>query len=113
MLYRYYKMKDLKFGILNETYGSQLSARQREIISNYYDFDLSLAEIADNYGVTRQAVADALKKGQKALEQLESEMGFCGKMAQIKEGIETLCEQFGDDMPEAAKNAAADILNLI
>lgn len=106
-------MKNLEFGILNEMYGSQLSARQREFIGKYYDDDLSLAEIADNYSVTRQAVADALRKGENALGQLESEIGFYGKMTRIKATAEKLCALLNEEKLSEAKNAAADILNLL
>ena len=83
-------MKDFRFGILNEFYGSRLSERQREIIKNYYDFDFSLSEIADNCGITRQAVCDALKKGERTLSELERDMGFYEKMSSIKERLEEL-----------------------
>ena len=105
-------MKELKFGILNELYGSQLSARQREIIKNYYDFDLSLSEIADNYGITRQAVSDALRKGEKALETLESEMGFHEKINRLKNMVEALSDKLEIGNADEARLAAEKILEL-
>lgn len=40
--------KDLTVGVLNEIYGKFLTARQSEIVSQYYDYDLSLQEITEN-----------------------------------------------------------------
>ena len=54
--------KDLTVGVLNEIYGKFLTARQSEIVSQYYDYDLSLQEISENLGISRQAVLDAVKK---------------------------------------------------
>ena len=63
--------KDLRISELNDVYGELLTERQREIIKSYYDFDLSLAEISENYGITRQAVRDAIVKGEQQLETYE------------------------------------------
>ena len=55
-------MKDLEFSILLDHYGSVLTERQRSILTEYYDEDLSLSEIAENFGISRQALHDALRK---------------------------------------------------
>ena len=46
--------KDLTVGVLNEIYGKFLTARQSEIVSQYYDYDLSLQEISENLGISRR-----------------------------------------------------------
>lgn len=81
-------MKDLSVGILNELYGNMLTDRQCEFVRCYYDFDLSLGEIADQYGMTRQAVADALRKGEHALRKCEDQLGFFAKLSEIKNSLE-------------------------
>ena len=70
--------KDLTVGVLNEIYGKFLTARQSEIVSQYYDYDLSLQEISENLGISRQAVLDAVKKGSEQLYRFEKE---CKAMA--------------------------------
>ena len=55
--------KDLGFSILLDYYGMVLTEKQRNILTEYYNDDLSLAEIAENYGITRQGVRDAIKHG--------------------------------------------------
>ena len=59
--------KDLGFSILLDYYGMVLTEKQRNILTEYYNDDLSLAEIAENYGITRQGVRDAIKHGEATL----------------------------------------------
>ena len=53
--------KNLAYSVLLDFYGSVLTEKQRLILTEYYDEDLSLAEIAENMGITRQGVRDAIK----------------------------------------------------
>lgn len=66
--------KNLVIGKLNDTYGFLLTGRQREIVDAYYNYDFSLREIAENQGVTRQAVLDGLKKAEGELLLLEKKL---------------------------------------
>ena len=59
--------KDLGISILLDYYGMVLTEKQRNILTEYYNDDLSLAEIAENYGITRQGVRDAIKHGEATL----------------------------------------------
>lgn len=49
--------KDLNISRLCDVYGALLTDHRREIVRNYYDDDLSLAEIAENFSITRQAAS--------------------------------------------------------
>lgn len=80
-------MKDLSVGILNELYGNMLTDRQREFVRCYYDYDLSLGEIAEQYGMTRQAVADALRKGEHTLRGCEQKLGLSARLAAFKKDV--------------------------
>lgn len=102
-------MKDLKFGILNEIYGSQLSSKQNEIIKAYYDFDLSITEIAENNNTTRQAVCDAVKKGEQALERLEKDMGFYEKQMMLKSSVEEINKLLEDGDVDKAKEVVRSV----
>ena len=73
--------KDLTFSVLLDYYGPVLTEKQRAILTEYYDQDLSLAEIAENYGITRQGVRDAIKHGEAALTELEKNLGYAEKDA--------------------------------
>lgn len=80
--------KDLSVGALIDIYGAFLSDKQREIMSHYYNDDLSLSEIAENEGTTRQAVSDIIRRGEAQLKKYESKCGYLAKILAIK----SICE---------------------
>ena len=63
--------KDLEMGYLLDFYGEVLTEKQREMLRQYYNDDLSLSEIGENFGITRQGARDAIKPGENALKELE------------------------------------------
>ena len=67
--------KNLAYSVLLDFYGPVLTDKQRVILTEYYNEDLSLAEIAENLGITRQGVRDAIKHGEAALDELEQKLG--------------------------------------
>ena len=66
--------KTVRMSLLFDFYGQLLTERQREFFSLYYDNDLSLGEIASQYGVSRQAVYDILRRSTQTLSELESKL---------------------------------------
>ena len=83
-------MKDIKYTELYAVYGKLLTEVQAEITEMYYMFDLSLSEIAEIKGVTRQSVADTLKKVRSELDELESKLKFIEKKRAIMGFANTL-----------------------
>ncbi len=75
---------DLDFLRLWDLYSPLLTETQREITDLYFNYDLSLGEIAEQKGVSRQSVSDCLHKCRKQLENYEVKLGF----AKIVEGYE-------------------------
>lgn len=73
----------LKANELFDVYGSLLTARQQEILSLYYQDDLSLSEIQENLGISRAAVSDAVHKGLRAMNGYESRLGLIEKRNRI------------------------------
>lgn len=69
-------MKDLKYLQLWDAYGAMLTDNQREICELYYMCDLSLSEIAEQKGVTKQSVSDALSKSRAILDEYEDKLHF-------------------------------------
>ena len=67
---------DLEFLRLWDTYSPLLTAKQREMTDLYFNYDLSLGEIAEQRGVSRQSVSDCLQKCRKQLEDYEKKLGF-------------------------------------
>ena len=68
--------KKIEISMLWQIYGALLTEKQREYIDYYYNEDLSLAEIAQNDGITRQGVRDIIKKGEKKLFEYEEKLEF-------------------------------------
>ncbi len=79
----------VKFSILLELYGKLLTEKQYELLDYYYNQDIGLSEIAENLGITRQAVRDNLKKGENNLIDFEEKLHLWQK----KETILKICEQ--------------------
>ena len=68
--------KNLAFSVLLDYYGPVLTDKQRAILTEYYDEDLSLAEIAENYGITRQGVRDVIVRAEAYLTEIEDKTGL-------------------------------------
>ncbi len=73
------KEKQLEMSILFDFYGDMLTDKQRELFDLYYNEDLSLSEIAENSGITRQAVRDSIKRAEKTLYEFESRLKLARK----------------------------------
>ena len=67
---------DLHFLRLWDLYSPLLTATQKEITDLYFNYDLSLGEIAEQKGVSRQSVSDCLQKCRKQLEKYEEKLKF-------------------------------------
>ncbi|MBR7184188.1 MAG: YlxM family DNA-binding protein [Clostridia bacterium] len=76
--------KNLTIGYLLDFYGELLSDRRRELMSLYYNEDYSLAEIADEVGISRQGVRDAIKRGEEELCNLEEKLGLAARFAELQ-----------------------------
>ena len=77
--------KDLRFSLLLEVYGELLPEKQAELARSYYDLDLSLSEIAENEGITRQGVHDAIKRAEQQMLLFEEKLGVIDKTERLKE----------------------------
>ena len=82
--------KDMSFSYLMDFYAPALTEKQREIVEMYYYNDYSLAEIADNCGITRQGARDAIKRSETIINDLEYRLGFAKQYEQTKEELEKI-----------------------
>jgi len=71
--------------LLLDFYGQLLSDRARETLEMHFAEDMSLAEIADNDGISRQAVHDRVHRALEALEAFESRLGLTERFIKQKE----------------------------
>ena len=97
--------KDLAFSALLDVYGRFLSQKQKSLPEHYYNEDLSLSEIAENEGITRQGVSDNIRRAENKMLSWEKECGFCESFLRLKELVETADK--GD------KKAIKEILEII
>lgn len=114
--------KNLEISYLLDFYGDVLTDKQRDVMEQYYNDDLSLSEIADNFGITRQGVRDAIKRGEGTVLELEEKVGFARRYRAVQEGINAL-EQLARDinfynnnsyaMNEDVHRAADEMLRII
>jgi predicted DNA-binding protein YlxM (UPF0122 family) len=84
------KEKNLEFSIFLDFYGEMLTAKQREVLEYYYNEDLSLSEIADHEGITRQGVRDSIKRAEALLYYMEERLGLVKRFREMQAGLEDI-----------------------
>ena len=86
------KNKAFRMTMLFDFYGDLLTERQKEFFDLYYNEDLSLAEIAENAGITRQGVRDVLVRSEAILTEMEEKTGIVARFLEIQK----ISEQIND-----------------
>ncbi len=84
--------KNLDVVLLADFYGEMLTENQRKFIEYYYSDDLSLSEIAQNEGITRQGVRDAVKRAEIQLFDMEKKLGFAKRTRKINDALAEIVE---------------------
>ena len=82
--------KNLEISFLLDFYGDMLTEKQREVMELYYNQDLSLAEIAENDGITRQGVRDSIKRAETQLLDMEDRLGLASRFRSMQESFEAI-----------------------
>lgn len=97
-------MKDetLMRTMLFDFYGELLTGKQREYYDLHYNEDLSLQEIAEQSGVSRQAVWDIIRRAEASMTEMEAKTGFVERAARRRETAEAIASEAGKlpDSPE-------------
>ena len=88
--------------LLYDFYGELLTERQKEVMELYNEENRSLAEIAEEFGISRQGVHDALHKAQKALEEYERKLGLVERFSATSEAISKISSQIDKTITMAA-----------
>ena len=99
-------MKDLKYVQLFDAYGALLTEHQRELCELYYMCDLSLTEIAEEKGISKQSVSDTLAKSRQLLDEYEEKLRL-GKtlreLSQLKGALADLGHRYPEISGETEK----------
>lgn len=106
--------KDLKKAYLLDFYGDVLTERKKEVLDMYYNEDLSLAEIAEQIGISRQGVRDLIKKAEEELLFLEEKLGLAKKMSALRTHSDNMVRIAKEtDIPLSLKNEIERISEII
>lgn len=82
--------KNLEISLLFDFYGDMLTDKQRDVVELYYNDDLSLSEIAENEGITRQGVRDSIKRAEAQLLEMEDRLGLARRFREMRDGFEAI-----------------------
>jgi predicted DNA-binding protein YlxM (UPF0122 family) len=86
-------VKKLELSMLCDIYGSLLSEKQRDAVEMYCNEDYSLAEIAENTGISRQGVRDQIKHAESQLFAFEEKLKLMEKSRKASEMLAALSEK--------------------
>jgi len=73
--------------LLFDFYGEILTEKQQELFDLYYNEDMSLAEISENIGITRQGVRDAIVRAEATLTEMEQKIGLVARYGKIQSAL--------------------------
>lgn len=93
------KNQAYRMALLYDFYGDMLTDRQKEFYDLYYNEDLSLAEIAENYGITRQGVRDVIVRAEAILTELEDKTGIIRRFQKMQSQLSDI-DRFADSIME-------------
>ena len=108
--------KKLYISRLFDYYGALLSEKQQYAVEMYYNDDLSLSEIAESIGITRQGVRDQLKHAEEYMIACESKLGFASKLSralEISEEILSICEKSDEPYSGEISEKCSKVIELL
>ena len=105
--------KKVQISMLCDIYGKLLTEKQFEFINDYYNNDLSLSEIAENNNITRQAVRDIIKKGERKLFEYEEKLLFMKKTITQEQKIQVILSELTKIQTDSSDKKVANILDSI
>lgn len=102
--------KNVQISMLWQIYGKLLTEKQNEYIDYYYNQDLSLSEIAENDNITRQAVRDIIKKGERKLFEYEEKLLFMKKTINQEQRIQQILVNLTKIQKDSSDKKVSSIL---
>ena len=101
--------KNLNIGYLLDFYGELLTDRKREVLDYYYNDDLSLSEITEEIGISRQGVRDIIKKAEEELLFFEEKLHLAGRFSDAEKQIRRIEELVRVKAPDAFGEVKAEL----
>lgn len=84
------KNQTYRMTMLFDFYGELLTDRQREFFDLYYNNDLSLSEIAENAGISRQGVRDVIVRAEAQMQEIEDKTGLIKRFEQMRSHLDAI-----------------------
>ena len=109
-------MEALEMTLLFDYYGGMLTEKQRQCFDMRYNQDLSLGEIAQDMGVSRQAVCDNLTRTEALLRKMESNVGYVAKDIRLRKALAAIrdaADRLGAHSDPLVSDAAKTILSCV
>ena len=109
-------MDALEMALLFDYYGGMLTDKQRDCFDMRYNQDLSLGEIAQDMGVSRQAVCDNLRRTEALLRKMEENVGYVGRDLKLRKVLRSIREaagQLAQHSDDSVSQPAAQILRTV
>ncbi|MBR3640835.1 MAG: DNA-binding protein [Oscillibacter sp.] len=91
------KNQTYRMTMLFDFYGEVLTDRQKEFFDLYYNEDLSLAEIAENAGISRQGVRDVISRAENVMQEIEDKTGLIRRFEEMRGHLDAI-EQAADEI---------------
>jgi len=82
--------KFTRMAVLFDVYEGLLTPKQRDVMDLYYNYDLSLAEIAEQYGISRQGVHDLIKRAEQTLKDAENKIGALKRWMTVEDILSSI-----------------------
>ena len=105
--------KHIEISMLWQIYGKLLTEKQYNVLNDYYNNDLSLSEIAENYNISRQGVRDILMKGEGKLFEYEEKLMFMKRTLNQEKKIEKVLLELTKIQKEYSDKQIANVLENI
>lgn len=91
--------KTLRMNVLFSFYRELLTDKQVEYMADYYEEDYTLAEIAANHKVSRQAIYDSIKRTEESLEDYEEKLELVKEFEERKKTVKKMRSYFDENYP--------------
>lgn len=105
-------MKDMvRYGRLLDFYSGVLTQKQRDVLELYYGSDLTLEEIAQNCGISKQAVHDSVKSAEGKMNRLEEKLGLLNRRSLLERKLKLSLKNLKQGEISAAEELLREIIN--
>ena len=89
------------------------AVRRKEMLDMYYNDDMSLAEIAQSFDISRQGVRSVLKKGETILTEMEQKLNLASRFVTVQEKSSEIASRLSKINSEINDSFVSNEINLV